>query len=522
MNRAREGVTIDEALQSSVGEFGRGQQRLYLLLNYVSILTMVQVYSMVFTELNPIIEGHWICLDKNCNRLLNRHQSLNPNEVTTAFCQLSPGQWIWKNRGVSILSEFNLQCSTWKVSIADGLFFVGILFGASLFGYLADRIGRRPIMYISVLFSGLSSIANSVSPSYYWYLLFRTLTGIGCGGSGLTSFVLMSEMMGPSKRGKLLIAGQIFSSVGSCLIAGLAYLLQDWRQIMFAAGTLTIIYLFSWDATMESPRWLLVKGRKGEATAVLAAIASGNGTKLPEVPLHDMVSLPTVSRTFLQVLKNSVLRLWLFTTLLAWVSVSLSYYGVSLALEALPGSLYETFLWTVSIEFPSILFYMFMIDRVGRKPLFTWGFILGGIACAFIAFVPFWLRLSLAVFAKFNACGVFAVAYLYASELFPTVIRNATIGYASSAARIGGILAAFIPVTGRFFGEGFPFVVFGGVGILAGACCFLLPETLGVPTTETLEDMDSMITTKRKQFPFRFRPVFGSGYSIIESTVPDA
>lgn len=187
-------------------------------------------------------------------------------------------------------------------------------------------------------------------------------------------------------------------------------------------------------------------------------------------------------------------------------------------MEALPGSLYTKFLYTVSIEFPAIVFYTLMIDRVGRKPLFTWGFILGGIACAFIAFVPNWLRLPLAVFAKFTACGVFSVAYLYASEMFPTVIRNATIGYASSAARLGGILAAFIPVTGRFLGEGFPFIVFGGVAILAGMSCFLLPETQGIPTPETLEDMDNMITTKRRPFSFRFNPSFGSGYNIIEST----
>lgn len=44
-------------------------------------------------------------------------------------------------RHISIVSEFELQCSTWKVSIVDGMFFAGILIGASSFGYLSDRIG---------------------------------------------------------------------------------------------------------------------------------------------------------------------------------------------------------------------------------------------------------------------------------------------------------------------------------------------------------------------------------------------
>lgn len=228
---------------------------------------MIQIYCMVFTELNPITEGHWICTDSNkCEKLLTKQSILKTNEFTKAFCDLSSEHWSWTNKGVSILSDFDLHCSTWKVSISDALFFIGILLGASIFGYFADRVGRRPVMYVSVFFSGISCIGNSFSPSYWWYLFFRTSTGMGAGGCSLTAFVLMSEMLGPAKRGKLLILAHIFASIGSCLITGLAYLLQDWRQIMFVIGTLTLAYLFTWDSTMESPRWLLVKGRKGKSS----------------------------------------------------------------------------------------------------------------------------------------------------------------------------------------------------------------------------------------------------------------
>lgn len=145
-------------------------------------------------------------------------------------------------------------------------------------------------MYVSVMVSGLSCIFTSVAPSYWWYMIFRTMTGampdwesshsffsgVGSGGAGLTAFVLTSEFLGPSKRGRLLIALQIFATgamhlsasktcvaVGSCLVAGLCFVLPYWRKIMFVIGTLSLLYLITWDATMESPRWLLIKGRKG-------------------------------------------------------------------------------------------------------------------------------------------------------------------------------------------------------------------------------------------------------------------
>ena len=96
-------------------------------------------------------------------------------------------------REMSIVSEFDLQCSKWKVSIVDGMFFAGILVGASLFGYLSDRMGRSPvavshtlslfpsgrrtIMYTTVALSGFACISTSVATSYWWYLIFRTVIG---------------------------------------------------------------------------------------------------------------------------------------------------------------------------------------------------------------------------------------------------------------------------------------------------------------------------------------------------------
>ena len=83
-------------------------------------------------------------------------------------------------------------------------------------------------------------------------------------------------------------------------------------------------------------------------------------------------------------------------------------------------------------------------------------------------------------------------------------MRNVTIGYASSAARVGGILSSFVPVMARFFGSDYSFLILGGVCICTGVACAFLPETLGMATPETVEDMDQMVTRQARALNNRY------------------
>lgn len=77
------------------------------------------------------------------------------------------------------------------------------------------------------------------------------------------------------------------------------------------------------------------------------------------------------------------------------------------------------------------------------------------------------------------------------SELFPTQVRSAVLGYENQAARVGGIMAPFIVMAGSASGGGgsnlVPFLTFGATSMLAGLLIFTLPETLGVPLPDTMQ-----------------------------------
>ena len=64
-------------------------------------------------------------------------------------------------RHLTIVSDFNLQCTAWKLRAVDGMFFAGILVGASFFGYLSDRVGKNGSRKVIAGVTGVPPRASS-------------------------------------------------------------------------------------------------------------------------------------------------------------------------------------------------------------------------------------------------------------------------------------------------------------------------------------------------------------------------
>lgn len=127
--------------------------------------------------------------------------------------------------------------------------------------------------------------------------------------------------------------------------------------------------------------------------------------------------------------------------------------------------------------------------RLGRKTTLISFNCWTGISCLLILVVPSTTtsHLTLGSMGLFGMSISFATVYLYAGELFPTVVRNSGVGLSSTVARLGSMLAPFI-ATLAHTNLVIPPLAFGIIPLLGACLCLTLPETRGRKLPDTLEE----------------------------------
>lgn len=179
---------------------------------------------------------------------------------------------------VFVLSDLAswFHASVSEVSIAIMLTLAVRPIGALIFGRMAEKFGRRPILMLNILFFSIFELLSAWSPSFTAFLVFRVLYGIAMGGIWGVASSLAMETIPDRSRG--LMSG-IFQAGYPCgyllasIIFGLFYSTVGWRG-MFLIGALPIFLLpYIWFKVPESPVWLAARERQ-ESTALLPILRS--------------------------------------------------------------------------------------------------------------------------------------------------------------------------------------------------------------------------------------------------------
>ena len=301
-------------------------------------------------------------------------------------------------------------------------------------------------------------------------------------------------MIGPA-----LNASQIFFALGFVLLAGMAYVFRDWRQLSIAVSTPALLYMFvTSNKIQESPRWLISQGRTGEAKEILENIAQSNGAqsfRLHSLEMPDKTSSAT-SYGFCTLFTHKHIRLRMAILTLVWLVNSLIYYGLSFNIKNIEGNRYWNFSLSGLVEIPSYLVAIPLIDKLGRRKSLFYTVMVAALGCILCGFGPSTFATPSLMFGKFGISSSFGILYVYSAELIPTVIRNFAMGTCSMAARIGGILAPLV-VSMAVIDQKLPMLLLGASGIFAGIIGLFLPETLNRPVPETLEDRFAVTRTDK-------------------------
>lgn len=194
-----------------------------------------------------------------------------------------------------------LQCA-WAINDSQAALIttsvaIGMLAGANVWGFVADRFGRRIAFIASTFFTAVLGLVSALSINYPMMVIARGFVGFGIGGVPV-SFSILLEFLPVAQRGSWGMGLAMFWALGAIFEAGVAMVVLPhlgWRWLVAISTLPLFIVLFSSFGLSESPRWLLSRGRVEDAKYVLQRVASVNGRPLPNGTLSDV--MPTSAAT---------------------------------------------------------------------------------------------------------------------------------------------------------------------------------------------------------------------------------
>ena len=377
---------------------------------------------------------------------------------------------------------------------------LGAAVGALAFGLLGQN-GRRRFYGLDVLILGAAALAQAFAPSIGWLIGIRFVLGLGVGADYVLSPVIMAEHANRADRGRALGLGfGTMWPIGALAAVLFKMLLQalhvepglQWRLVLSAGAIPAFAVLYFRRRMPETARFLArIGGAREEAAQVIAGIAGVEVT----APQAD-------ERPFGQVFARhagpilSAALLWMIYDLVVYVFI---LFGPSLIAKSLglAPTLFSLLVQVVFVLPASILGSLFLIDRVGRKPLQGWGFLASAGLLAIFALMQSRLLaqpiLAFAVFGLMNVAmtgpGLVSGAGVLGVELAPTRVRAVAQSITVAAGRIGAALSGFaFPLL--FAGAGREAAYWAVAGLaVAGAVAtwMLIPET-GRISLETLTE----------------------------------
>jgi MFS family permease len=370
----------------------------------------------------------------------------------------------------ALRDERSLGLSASEVGLANSAYLAGAVIGALVFGWLADRMGRKKMFSVTL---GLYLVATA-GTAFAWdlpsFAVLRFFTGAGIGGEYSAINSAIQELIPARRRGwtDLAINGSYWA--GAAMAAGLSLVLLDptnfapdlgWRLTFFGGAVIGCAIIYLRRFIPESPRWLAIHGRAEEAHAVVSAIearAVAEGHVLPAVPpvstrVRTRLATPlsdvfrTLLRTYPQRtvygLSLMIAQAFFYNAIFFTYAMMLTdFYGVpssSVGWYILPFA-------AGNVLGPLVLGRFF--DTVGRRPMIvlTYGMsavLLLATGFAFRAGVldPTTQTLCWSV-TFFFASAAASAAYLTVAESFPLEIRALAIGiFYALGTGIGGVAA---------------------------------------------------------------------------------
>lgn len=361
--------------------------------------------------------------------------------------------------------EYGLIPSTTGVTNVIGGFF---------YSFLSDSYGRVWPYALAVFQLGIVGLASAFSPNFPVFVVLRDITSFALPGVSSLLYATFVEFLPVRNRGKVIVSVLVVQAIGACATGGLAWWLipaypeRGWRYLIIAT---TIPQLFCaayrlFFFRLQSPRFLIAKGRYKEARKVLEKMAWMNRKKLDDIlpqnaRLDESIRLEAATENkspvcahfwgnVLAIFKPPYLKMTVLITTI-YVTSSTAYYCSSIfLLRILKGfgtDPYFTSFTGYLGQIPGILLISIIVEwqgvgRINSLRFFTLITIAAFILLAFVRNVV--ATSVLTVFLYFGMVPQLSLLYTYMSEIYPTTIRSTAIVFNNNLAAAIGIVMPYV------------------------------------------------------------------------------
>lgn len=528
-------VDFDDLLPH-VGEFGRYQKILFLLMIPFAFFVAFVYFSQIFITITP--EEHWCWVPELEHLSVEERRALaipveyehgtefddgmasyskcsmyavNYTEVLANNIRKADPSWPtqpckhgWEYNFTDVpyrtaATDLEWVCeNAYLATLSQSIFFVGAIVGGLLFGWIADRYGRIPALAGCNLIGFVAGVATVLSGNFWQFALCRFLVGFAFDNCFTMMYILVLEYVGPKWRtfvANMSIA--LFFTAASCALPWIAYYLANWK--LFAVVTsapLALAILTPW-LVPESARWLVAQGKVDKAVSILKKFERINKKNVDARVYQDFTEscvrmqeeeAANKSYSVLDLFKTPRLRKITLLLIVIWMAISLVFDGHVRNVGSLGLDLFFTFTVAAATELPADTFLTFTLDRWGRRWLACGSMVFSGVFSLLATTFPIGpYSATLAMMGRFSVNISYNIGLQYAAELLPTVVRAQGVAFIHIMGYVASIVAPFVVYLSHI-SPSMPLIVLGIIGIFGGVLSLMLPETLGHDLPQTLVD----------------------------------
>jgi AAHS family 4-hydroxybenzoate transporter-like MFS transporter len=346
--------------------------------------------------------------------------------------------------------ELHISRSLLGTLVSAGL--LGMVFSGLIGGMLADKFGRRPVILVSILIFGVTTIAKAFAPNYTILLLLQVASGFGFGGAAMNVMALAAEYA-PSKTRRFIVTcvscgyplGGILAGYTTAIIEPLL----GWRSAFILGGTAALLmFVICQFSLPNSVRQLILMGRSPRRVQTIMHVIApqtANNTswtsseqKLGGLPITEIFKQ---GRAILSCLLALVMMVSLMTGyfITSWSPTLLNGSGIPMSKALIAstmgqaGSVIGALIWGR------------LIDRLWPPAIFVAAAMVAAVCYSMIGHAVVFYTLLLAVFFVGGlGTGVTPAYDGFITSIYPTAMRGTALGFINGVGRLGAAVGPLV------------------------------------------------------------------------------